>query len=166
MPKGEHFKKPNPRIHQVSFKLNATELAEMKRIISESGKSLPQFLRDIIFNSEGAETLIDAIEVQSVVGTPVIEEEVVPVVLESVEEKQAEEVIEAPVVKVEEIIEETPVIEEEVVPAVVEAIETKEPEPVIPEVVEEKPIPVVKKERDSLPKHEPRKDNNNQFSLF
>ena len=124
MPKGEHFKKPNPRIHQVSFKLNATELAEMKRIVSESGKSLPQFLRDIIFNSENT------------VSSTIISKE-----------------------KVEDHKTETPIIQETT--TVVEKVEENEPENVKPIV--ETPI---KKERDSLPKPEPRKDGNNQFSLF
>ena len=127
MPKGEHFKKPNPRIHQVSFKLNATELAEMKRIVSESGKSLPQFLRDIIFNSESVDSTI----VKEVVEKAPVQEET----------KEEAPIAAKPVVAV-------PVVE-------------KTPEPTKP-VAEES----VKKERDPLPKHEPRKDSNNQFSLF
>ena len=109
MPKGEHFKKPNPRIHQVSFKLNATELAEMKRIVSDSGKSLPQFLRDIIFNSESVDL--------------------------------------------------KPTVKEEVVHDTVEKVDVPEP---VKEVIKK----TVEKPKKEEPKYEPRKDNNNQFSLF
>ena len=122
MPKGEHFKKPNPRIHQVSFKLNATELAEMKRIVAESGKSLPQFLRDIIFDSEGIEKPVE---------TLVAKERV------SVVEKK-----------------ETAIVEKEE-----EKIEI--PKPLKP--VAQKPVEKLKEEKS---KHEQKKDNNNQFSLF
>lgn len=45
MPKGEHFKKENPRIHQVSVKLNKTELEKLKRICKEKNISIPEWMR-------------------------------------------------------------------------------------------------------------------------
>lgn len=45
MPKGEHFKKENPRIHQISVKLNKTELEKLKRICKEKNISIPEWVR-------------------------------------------------------------------------------------------------------------------------
>jgi hypothetical protein len=45
MPKGEHFKKPNPRINQVSFKVNDKELAALKSICNTAGLSIPEWIR-------------------------------------------------------------------------------------------------------------------------
>lgn len=48
MPKGEHFKKPNPRINQVSFKVNDKELAQLQKLADDRGMSVPQWLRQQI----------------------------------------------------------------------------------------------------------------------
>lgn len=48
MPKGEHFKKDNPRNYQVSFKVNKSELDKLKSLLSKSNTSLPEFFRSVI----------------------------------------------------------------------------------------------------------------------
>lgn len=48
MPKGEHFKKDNPRIHQVSFKVNKTELEQLQKVVGEAGMSIPEWIRSQI----------------------------------------------------------------------------------------------------------------------
>jgi len=48
MPKGEHFKKENPRIHQVSFKVNKTELDLLHQKVKEAGVSIPEWIRQFI----------------------------------------------------------------------------------------------------------------------
>ena len=48
MPRGEHFKKENPRIHQVSFKVNETELKQLNQIASNAGIPVAQWLRNCI----------------------------------------------------------------------------------------------------------------------
>jgi len=53
MPKGEHFKKDNPRIYQVSFKVNKTELDNLKEICKEQGISTAVFFRQAIDNFGG-----------------------------------------------------------------------------------------------------------------
>lgn len=50
MPKGEHFKKENPRIYQVSFKVNKDELDVLKGICDAQKLSTAEFLRDQILN--------------------------------------------------------------------------------------------------------------------
>ncbi len=50
MPKGEHFKKDNPRIHQVSFKVNKTELEELQKIVKDANLSVPEWIRGQITN--------------------------------------------------------------------------------------------------------------------
>lgn len=45
MPKGEHFKKPNPRNTQVSFKVNDAEWQRLKDLADGTGVSIPQWLR-------------------------------------------------------------------------------------------------------------------------
>ena len=45
MPKGEHFKKENPRIHQVSFKVNKTELEQLQLVVKEANLSIPEWIR-------------------------------------------------------------------------------------------------------------------------
>lgn len=50
MPKGEHFKKDNPRIHQVSFKVNKTELEQLQKVVNEAGMSVPEWIRSQIDN--------------------------------------------------------------------------------------------------------------------
>ena len=45
MPKGEHFKKPNPRNTQVSFKVNEAEWSTLQQLANERGMSIPQWLR-------------------------------------------------------------------------------------------------------------------------
>lgn len=48
MPKGEHFKKDNPRIHQVSFKVNKTELEQLQQVVKEANLSIPEWIRQQI----------------------------------------------------------------------------------------------------------------------
>ena len=48
MPKGEHFKKDNPRIHQVSFKVNKTELDLLQKKVKETNVSIPEWIRQHI----------------------------------------------------------------------------------------------------------------------
>ncbi|MDH5474954.1 MAG: hypothetical protein OEX22_04625 [Cyclobacteriaceae bacterium] len=48
MPKGAHFKKENPRNHQVSFKVNQTELDQLRKLTEERGLSIPEWLRSHI----------------------------------------------------------------------------------------------------------------------
>lgn len=45
MPKGEHFKKPNPRINQVSFKVNDKELKKLQTLASDKDMSIPEWIR-------------------------------------------------------------------------------------------------------------------------
>ncbi len=45
MPKGEHFKKPNPRINQVSFKVSDKELEALRALASAQGLSVPEWIR-------------------------------------------------------------------------------------------------------------------------
>ncbi|MDH5366272.1 MAG: hypothetical protein OEW67_04750 [Cyclobacteriaceae bacterium] len=52
MPKGEHFKKENPRNYQVSFKVNKTELDQLRKLTQESGLSIPEWLRSHIILDE------------------------------------------------------------------------------------------------------------------
>lgn len=52
MPKGEHFKKENPRNHQISFKVNKTELDQLRKLTQESGLSIPEWLRSHITSNE------------------------------------------------------------------------------------------------------------------
>jgi len=53
MPKGEHFKKENPRIHQVSFKVNKTELDILQGKVKEANVSIPEWIRQHI-TSDGS----------------------------------------------------------------------------------------------------------------
>lgn len=48
MPKGEHFKKDNPRIHQISFKVNKTELEQLQQVVKEANLSIPEWIRQQI----------------------------------------------------------------------------------------------------------------------
>ena len=45
MPKGEHFKKPNPRINQVSFKVSDKELSRLQSLAALKGLSVPEWIR-------------------------------------------------------------------------------------------------------------------------
>lgn len=45
MPKGEHFKKPNPRNTQISFKVNEAESEKLQALAKQAGMSIPQWLR-------------------------------------------------------------------------------------------------------------------------
>lgn len=45
MPKGEHFKKPNPRNTQISFKVNESESEKLQALAQQAGMSIPQWLR-------------------------------------------------------------------------------------------------------------------------
>ncbi len=59
MPKGEHFKKPNPRINQVSFKVNDKELEKLNKLAGAANMSIPEWLRSLInedIKTESAET--------------------------------------------------------------------------------------------------------------
>ncbi|NMM50008.1 hypothetical protein [Marinigracilibium pacificum] len=55
MPKGEHFKKNNPRIHQVSFKVNATELSELKQILAKEKMGMAEWFRSQITVYSGSD---------------------------------------------------------------------------------------------------------------
>ncbi|QCK15115.1 hypothetical protein [Mangrovivirga cuniculi] len=59
MPKGEHFKKDNPRIHQVSFKVNATELSSLKQIIEKENMGMAEWFRHQItqYSENGSPTV-------------------------------------------------------------------------------------------------------------
>jgi hypothetical protein len=48
MPRGEHFKKDNPRINQVSFKVNDIELKELQGLARKKGVAVATWLRDQI----------------------------------------------------------------------------------------------------------------------
>lgn len=48
MPKGEHFKKPNPRIIQVSFKVNQSEYDQLQALVKEEKTSIAVLFRSII----------------------------------------------------------------------------------------------------------------------
>ena len=52
MPRGEHFKKDNPRINQVSFKVSDTELVQLKEIASKENLSVAEWLRGKITSLE------------------------------------------------------------------------------------------------------------------
>ena len=45
MPKGAHFKKENPRIYQVSFKVNKTELERLQEVVKKANLSVPEWIR-------------------------------------------------------------------------------------------------------------------------
>ena len=45
MPRGEHFKKENPRINQVSFKVSDSELLQLRNIAKEAKLSIAEWLR-------------------------------------------------------------------------------------------------------------------------
>ena len=48
MPRGDHFKKENPRIHQVSSKVNESEMKMLKENALKAGVPIAQWLRDSI----------------------------------------------------------------------------------------------------------------------
>ena len=48
MPKGEHFKKDNPRNYQVSFKVNQVELEKLRSLAGAENLSVPEWLRSHI----------------------------------------------------------------------------------------------------------------------
>ncbi len=48
MPKGEHFKKQNPRNTQVSFKVNEEEWGKLSELAGTMSMSVPQWLRSQI----------------------------------------------------------------------------------------------------------------------
>ena len=68
MPKGEHFKKVNPRIHQVSFKVNKSELDQLNKIVSDVGMSIPEWIREQIMDT-GAVNSLEKISVPKKVKT-------------------------------------------------------------------------------------------------
>jgi hypothetical protein len=57
MPKGEHFKKENPRIIQVSFKVNQEEFDALQAIVQERNTSIPIWIREQIlsYNNPGTQ---------------------------------------------------------------------------------------------------------------
>lgn len=57
MPKGEHFKKDNPRIHQISFKVNKTELEYLQQVVKEAHLSIPEWIRQQITDPKAASTV-------------------------------------------------------------------------------------------------------------
>lgn len=65
MPRGAHFKKPNPRIIQVSFKVNAAEHKKLRQLSAAEGTSIPDWLREQINKAdavEGVELSVDVKE--------------------------------------------------------------------------------------------------------
>ena len=58
MPKGEHFKKDNPRIHQVSFKVNKTELDLLQQKVKEANVSIPEWIRQHITSDSSVEKVV------------------------------------------------------------------------------------------------------------
>ena len=52
MPRGEHFKKDNPRINQVSFKVNDSELVKLKEIANSENVSIAVWLRNQILKPQ------------------------------------------------------------------------------------------------------------------
>lgn len=52
MPKGEHFKKKNPRNFQVSFKVNQTELDLLNDLANKNNLSVAEWLRSHIKQDE------------------------------------------------------------------------------------------------------------------
>lgn len=71
MPKGEHFKKPNPRIIQVSFKVNQKEFDALQSLVKSKNTSVAQFFRSIIMGGEEK-----AIEVTPQPGPAPVKEEI------------------------------------------------------------------------------------------
>lgn len=55
MPRGAHFKKPNPRIIQVSFKVNAAEHQKLRQLASAEDTSIPDWLREQINKADAVE---------------------------------------------------------------------------------------------------------------
>ena len=53
MPKGEHFKKENPRNFQVSFKVNQIELDLLKEVAAKNNLSIAEWLRSNIQVDKG-----------------------------------------------------------------------------------------------------------------
>ncbi len=58
MPRGEHFKKDNPRINQVSFKVNDNELVELKEIAKKANQSVAEWLRGQISVPNTAQPIV------------------------------------------------------------------------------------------------------------
>ncbi len=54
MPKGEHFKKPNPRIIQISFKVNGLELEKLNKVSASKNLSIPDWIRSQIEKESGS----------------------------------------------------------------------------------------------------------------
>ncbi len=69
MPRGAHFKKENPRINQVSFKVNDSELQQLNELAKQAGVPVAQWLRNCI--TGGVEIKVET--------SPEIKEEVKPV---------------------------------------------------------------------------------------
>lgn len=61
MPKGEHFKKDNPRIHQVSFKVNKTELEQLRQVVKEANLSIPEWIRRQIVDPKAVITKVEKV---------------------------------------------------------------------------------------------------------
>jgi hypothetical protein len=76
MPKGEHFKKENPRIHQVSFKVNKTELEQLQQVVKDANLSIPEWIRQQIINP-------DSTTAKPKVAKPIKAKKVKPVVQDS-----------------------------------------------------------------------------------
>ena len=87
MPRGEHFKKENPRINQVSFKVNDSELKALQDLAKKEGIAVATWLR----NQINADTTTPA---EKPLAEPVKQEvktEVVKPVVEPVEVKESKE---------------------------------------------------------------------------
>jgi seryl-tRNA synthetase len=48
MPKGDHFKKTEPRIHQISFKVSAKELEKIEALAQNKAMTIPEWIREQI----------------------------------------------------------------------------------------------------------------------
>ena len=79
MPKGEHFKKPNPRINQVSFKVSDKELEALRTLAKAEGLSVPEWIRTKIgvkHDDVIVEEKVEVIKEEKVVEAPVEEKKI------------------------------------------------------------------------------------------
>lgn len=83
MPKGAHFKKDNPRIIQVSFKVNATEHEKIKSMAAKQKLSIPEWMRMKLINDE---------EVSSKITAPTVQVEKVKIEKPKIEKAKVEKV--------------------------------------------------------------------------
>jgi len=96
MPRGEHFKKENPRINQVSFKVSDDELVALKDLAKINNVSVAIWLRNQILGNATAQVETPKVSVpkleivKEVIApiAPIVEKkEEIPVVKQAVIEK-------------------------------------------------------------------------------